>query len=533
MDLLKSEALNIARSAALMIDGDSFEELSQSLDETSPFYTETHDLLHELNDTIGNGMLYTLATTDEGYYTYIIDGSAADTELGFNQTTADFSIEAAQTFETGNSYTSDPYYVSTFDKHYLSAFVPILNSSNQVVGIVEYDYESSELEAKTKELTLIIISLAVIFIIVCMLINLIVLKKLFSPIDTLVHSITRIAEGDLTLTIDTSHKDEIGNINIALSQTVEALRNMIEKISISSKKVTSATESILISSTDASSAYEDLASSTSEISLISNRQASETKNIKDVLDKLDTDLQNIFTQIDYTNTLSNQTLKNTTTGSVVVKNTQDQITAIEESINHAHEVIQDLSKNTGKIQGIVTAISGIAAQTNLLALNAAIEAARAGESGRGFAVVADEVRKLAEESNNAANEIVNIIGYINSQTTTVSNAISDSVSMTKEGKDYTNAVHSTFEVIKDSNTETQEKIAEIKNSASQAVSNITFINGNMNELDQVSQIIDSNSMNLAAVTEEQMATSEEFKTMAELLASEAELLNESITIFKL
>ena len=68
-----------------------------------------------------------------------------------------------------------------------------------------------------------------------------------------------------------------------------------------------------------------------------------------------------------------------------------------------------LAHSSQQIGSILDTIRAIAEQTNLLALNAAIEAARAGDQGRGFAVVADEVRLLASRSQQAVEEIQQMI----------------------------------------------------------------------------------------------------------------------------
>lgn len=77
--------------------------------------------------------------------------------------------------------------------------------------------------------------------------------------------------------------------------------------------------------------------------------------------------------------------------------------------------VEELSRQSERIQEIVSTIQGIAKQTDLLALNASIEAARAGEAGRGFAVVADQVRELSEKTNASALDIGAILTQIQHQ----------------------------------------------------------------------------------------------------------------------
>ena len=78
---------------------------------------------------------------------------------------------------------------------------------------------------------------------------------------------------------------------------------------------------------------------------------------------------------------------------------------VADSVNKTAQLVDEISKAA---EGIIS----IASQTNLLALNASIEAARAGEAGKGFAVVADNIKNLAEESNQMAGEITNMLSSI-------------------------------------------------------------------------------------------------------------------------
>jgi methyl-accepting chemotaxis protein len=68
----------------------------------------------------------------------------------------------------------------------------------------------------------------------------------------------------------------------------------------------------------------------------------------------------------------------------------------------AADGVEELSRKSSAIGGIIESIRQIARQTNLLALNASIEA---GEAGKGFAVVADEINSLSNESSNATGKI--------------------------------------------------------------------------------------------------------------------------------
>ena len=101
--------------------------------------------------------------------------------------------------------------------------------------------------------------------------------------------------------------------------------------------------------------------------------------------------------------------------------------------------IEAILENTATINKITEDIQYISDQTNLLALNAAIEAARAGEHGRGFSVVAEEVRKLSDRTNQASNDITQIVGKVNDSVQAISNSLINNLKKTESKKESVNS----------------------------------------------------------------------------------------------
>lgn len=356
----------------------------------------------------------------------------------------------------------------------------VILDASDVARTLKKDHAEEQFQANTQAYQTartLMLSATAISLLLGIILSIVIARGFSVPLGKAVAVLERVADGDLTVTLDVYTKDEVGQMAGALNRAVEKLNSTLQEVADSAA--------------NASSSSQQLAAAAEAIASGAQEQAAS-------LEETSASLEEITAAV-------RQSADNANQASQLAAGSKDSALQGQDVVSNAITAMSEINASSSKISDIISTIDEIAFQTNLLAVNAAVEAARAGDEGRGFAVVASEVRSLAQRSAVAAKEIKVLI--------------QDSLRKVEAGSGLVNRSGETLQGIVGSVKRVTDIVGEIAAASGEQSTGIEQVNTAMTQMDQVTQ---SNS-----------AQTEELSATAQSLSEQAAHLMELVSTFTL
>ncbi|WP_157150622.1 methyl-accepting chemotaxis protein [Brachyspira sp. SAP_772] len=294
----------------------------------------------------------------------------------------------------------------------------------------------------------LIMLIILLIMIALIIIEALLISKVIKPLNHSIEIIDLMKEGNFNSNFnkkDLALKDESGHLTNSLNDMQDKISQIVYGIK---------------------SHMDGIKNSTAQISdgiyNLSDRTSSQAAAIEEITSSIESLFNSISETSKHSNLAKDMGIK-----------VADYSKSGVEAVNKISNNMYDISSSSKEISNITKLIQDIALQTNILALNAAVEAARAGEQGKGFAVVALEIRNLANNVNEAAGNITNIIEK----------------TLSKIDVGYESVTHSLeiLSKIENSANEVSNILLEVYNSVSTEENSVKEINLAMNELNTITQ----------------------------------------------
>lgn len=359
--------------------------------------------------------------------------------------------------------------------------------------------DEDEMFAPIDTMTIQAIIGSLIALVICSTVGIMIPWKIVKSIEKTTEIVNQIADMDFRETPEEAklilRKDESGEISRAIRDLRGKLVDVVGNFQNQTQQLYLASEELSKNASETVKTVGQVEHAVQEIATGASSQADETQQATEHVIIMGEMVENTTQEV---NTLYGTMEEMGKAGETAA----DKLHQLEEINTRAKASLDDIYEQTNttnhsalKIQEVIGIITEIAEETNLLSLNASIEAARAGEQGRGFAVVASQIQKLAEQSNESARKIEEIVTYL----------ISDSQQAVETMDEVKGIMDEQINFV----TETADIFRNLQGEIGNSISKIDQISTRTAQLDKERTGVVDVVQNLTAIAEENAASTEE------------------------
>ncbi|MEN9309863.1 MAG: hypothetical protein RL173_3795 [Fibrobacterota bacterium] len=302
-------------------------------------------------------------------------------------------------------------------------------------------------------------------------------SRIAKPIQDLGRVARQMAAGDLSVQIDVSGKDEVGELARSVSVLAESLRVMVRELGDGIQELRTSSVDLTEMADQLGTGASDVAGRSGAVSTEATAMNSTMAGAQQAVQRTSSDMGSVAAAAEEMSAAISE----------VSRSAEQARSIATEASERGRDVasrIDALGKAATEIGQVTRLIQDVSTQTRLLALNATIEAARAGEAGRGFAVVAGEVKNLAHQTQGATEEIGMKINQIQ---LAVQSTIDDMAAVTKVVGQIQSVVDSIASTVEEQSISTRE-IASRANEVSSEVKRVErSVQQGANAADRITQ----------------------------------------------
>jgi len=391
-----------------------------------------------------------------------------------------------------------------------------LSADFMALGWKELNQISDGFSSSTKKITLGIRLVSFVIFILAFAVGFIIARRITSPILSGVRFAQKISEGDLEQTFDLQQDDEIGALAHALNTMAANLRAMVQiaeriadgdlTVQVTALSDKDALGNALIKMVGKlSHIVLEIKAAAAHVAVGSAQLSSTSLDMSQGATEQASSLEEITSSMNEIGSQTRQNADNASQANKLAGVARESADAGNMQMIQMVAAMQDIKESSQNILKINKVIDEIAFQTNLLALNASVEAARSGKYGKGFAIVAEEVRNLAARSATAAKETAEMIDR--------------SVNKVSDGAQIATRTAKALQEIVREGQKVSDLVAEIAAASNEQARGFFQVNNGLGHVDQV--------------TQRNTAYAEENASSAEELSSQATLLQQLISTFKM